>query len=137
MSTKTEVTENKTLFRMIALNPAQFAMVQSIIAFHNGETKLTAKQILECNETLRPGKTCMPHFIYRNLVCRRAHAPGIFDLSGLKAASGKSVAAATPKKEKKAKAKKESKAKRGQKIVQPENVIDVPEVVNAEVPEIA
>ena len=109
-----------TLFRAIALNTQQFALVQGIIAFHNGETKLTRKQILECNETLRPGKAYMPYFISKNVACRRSGDPfGIYDLSGLKAASGKSVAAPTPKKEKKAKAKKEAKAKKGTKVLAP------------------
>ena len=77
----------RSLFRAIALNTQQFALVQSIIAFHNGETKLTRKQILACNETLRPGKAYMPYFISKNVACRRSGDPfGIYDLSGLKAA---------------------------------------------------
>jgi hypothetical protein len=107
----------KTLFRAIALNTQQFALVQGIIAFHNGETKLTRKQILACNETLRPGKAYMPYFISKNVACRRSGDPfGIYDLSGLKASSGKSVVAVPAKKEKKAKAKKEAKAKKGPKV---------------------
>ena len=106
----------RTLFRAIALNTEQFKLVQDIIAFHNGETKLTRKQILACNETLRPGKAYMPYFISKNVACRRTGDPfGIYDLSGLKAASGKSVVATPNKKE--AKPKREAKAKKGKKLV--------------------
>ena len=113
----------KTLFRAIALNTQQFALVQAIIAFHEGETKLTRKQILACNETLRPGKAYMPYFISKNVACRRAGDPfGIYDLSGLKAASGKSVVAEPSKKEAK-KGKKESKGKREKKNVSVETPI--------------
>ena len=102
-----------TLFRGYALSADQFKIIQDIIEFHKGETKLTSKQLITANQSLRC-KKYMPYFIGRNLSAKIKNTPGIYNLSVFKlAASASKTAAAVvePKAKKEAKPKREAKSK--------------------------
>ena len=117
----------RTLFRALALNAAQFQIVQDIVKFCEGETTLTRKQLMDAHFALR-GKIYMPYFIGKNMACK-TKTNGIFDVSRLKLAANANAAA--PKKAKKAAkkvAKKEANAKKGSKV---------PVVVETEIKELA
>jgi hypothetical protein len=75
----------RTLFRGTALSATQFKIIQDIIALHAGEFKLTSKQLIIANNTLR-GKKYMPYFIGRNLSSKIKGTAGIYNLSVFKLA---------------------------------------------------
>ena len=106
-----KVNENgvaSTLFRAIALNAAQMAIVNDIIATYGGETTLTRKQMLEY--AAAHNRKYMPYFIGKNVVSRQGN--GIFDLSKFKLAASAKIKSEIKTTEPTAKPKKESKPKR-------------------------
>jgi hypothetical protein len=136
----TESGNPRSLFRAIVLNTEQFKIVQDIINYFEGETKLTSKQLITANNVLR-GKKHMPYFIGRNLIAKTKES-GMYDLSKLKLSKAKETPVAPPsKKEKSTKpkggTKKVASPKKGAKTASKRGAAPVvDDAVVAEMPSI-
>ncbi len=127
--------EGTTLIDQKAMSANQMKVVNAIIEYHNGETKLTQKQLIEANNKLY-GKIYGPYFIIKNSACKSTKEKGIYNLGVLKLSAAAKKAAEAPavtepdappaKKAKKVAASKPAKkaAKKSKKAPAPTEPLD-------------